>query len=129
MYSSLAPRVSIMFNPDEIRDAFNMQHGLEFHSACWVRLDLSTGPVLARRNMGHYSSPIYVAVLNDELVRHWMVTIKRQLKSNGTTHPTPEIREAWAKLIGLTGTQYLDALEHPDMFKLEIARYERGPKS
>ena len=71
-------------NPDEIRSAFNVQHPRNCDSQ-WQRLNLSTGPVLARRNVAHYSSPVYVVVVNEGVAKHWLVTIMCQLRFNGTT--------------------------------------------
>ncbi len=117
------------FNPEEIRTQFNKQyygHG----GPEWRRLNLSTGPVLARRNVGHVSSPIYIAVLDNDVARHWMVTMKRQLKSNGSSHITAELRNAWSTLIGYTESEFLAAkkLEHRTAEVDRLLRlYEQGP--
>lgn len=125
-----------MLNPDEIRYEFQRQypnHG----SAQWVRLNLRTGPVLARRNIAHQSSPVYVAIMDNMpimggalTVRHWMVTIKRQLKSNGSSMPAPDLRAAWARTIGLTASEYA-AVKSASVRTQEtmnaIYLYERGP--
>lgn len=116
----------MMFNPDEIRNAFNNQHrghgGPE-----WVRLNLSSGPVLARRNVGHNSSPIYIAVLDMNMARHYMVTLKRQLKSNGSSSITAELRSAWQTLIGYTAQEYERAKasdQQVDYTQQLISKYE-----
>lgn len=111
-------------SPDEIRSAFNHQHP-NHGGPEWVRLDLTTGPVLARRNIAHHSSPIYVVVVDKGIARHHMVTIKRQLKSNGTTSVPAAVREAWQALIGYTASEYTaakTALGDDDHTRL----YERG---
>lgn len=113
-------------NPDEIRSAFNRQHpghgGPE-----WVRLNLSAGPVLARRNVGHHSSPIYVVVIDNGMARHWMVTLKRQLKSNGSSNITTELRISWQALIGYTETEYRQAKEQNPVTEMKRKLYEQGP--
>lgn len=94
-----------MFNPDEIRTAFNQQHP-GHGGPQWLRLNLSTGPVLARRNVAHHSSPIYLVVINQGMCRHWMVTLKRQLKSNGSTSVPFDLYAEWVRLIGFTQQEY-----------------------
>lgn len=117
-----------MLNPDEIRAAFNRQHP-GHGGPDWVRLNLSNGPVLARRNVPHYSSPIYIAIVNMAMARHYMVTIKRQLKSNGSSNITGELRNAWVNLIGYTEQEYQQAKksDHKTDFTMERIRlYEQG---
>lgn len=114
-----------LLNPDEIRNEFNRQHGNDFSGALWMRLNLSIGPVLARRNMGHHSSPIYVVVIDGGVARHWMVTIKRQLKSNGSSTITPEVRDRWLELIGYTAMEYRLAKQSGREDEL-VVRYEQG---
>lgn len=119
-----------MFNPDEIRAAFNLQHR-DHGGPDWVRLNLSTGPVLARRNVSHQSSPIYVAVVNQDVVRHYMVTTTRQLKSNGTTKPSPGLLDAWVALIGYTAEEYKAAKTRTPkthFTEQRIALYEGGAR-
>lgn len=114
------------FDPNEIRTEFNRQHP-GHGGAPWVRLDLSTGPVLARRNVGHHSSPIYVVVVDNGIARHWMVTTTRQLKANGSTGIGHELRDAWASLIGYTATEYQQAKATPNAHsEARIQLYERG---
>jgi len=119
-----------MLNPDEIRTAFNAQHrghgGPE-----WVRLNLSAGPVLARRNIAHHSSPVYVVIVNANMARHYMVTIKRQLKSNGSTSIAPEVRKAWVEQIGYTAQEYEAAKRSTQSTAYTrelIAKYEGAAK-
>lgn len=118
--------MNAMLNPEEIRANFNKQH--RHHGGPkWVRLNLSTGPVLARRNVPHHSSPIYVAVLGESMAKHWMVTTTRQLKSNGNSNITPELRDAWAALIGYTEQEYLEAKANPNAHsEARIKLYEEG---
>lgn len=108
-------------NPDEIRVAFNRQHP-HAGGPQWLRLNLTAGPVLARRNVAHHSSPIYVMVIDKGIARHWMVTVKRQLKANGTTSVPPEARAAWLALIGLTQSEYEQAAPDDERRRL----YEQG---
>lgn len=114
------------FNPDEIRDAFNV-HYRNHGGPEWVRLNLSTGPVLARRNVSHHSSPIYIAVVNNGIAQHYMVTMKRQLKSNGSASITPALALAWKTYIGMTPNEYIEA-KAKKLDNEQTALYERGPR-
>lgn len=117
-----------MLNPDEIRNAFNAQHRAHGGPE-WLRLNLSAGPVLARRNVGHHSSPIYVVLVNMGMARYYMVTLKRQLKSNGTTNVSPEIHKAWVEKIGYTAQEYEAAkrsTQSTAYTRQLIEKYEQG---
>jgi len=119
-----------MLNPDEIRNAFNTQHR-NHGGPGWVRLNLSAGPVLARRHVAHHSSPIYVVVVNMGMARHYMVTLKRQLKSNGSASISPELHKAWVELIGYTAQEYADAkrsTQSTAYTRQLIAKYEGASK-
>ena len=99
----------MQLDANTIRSEFNRQHP-NHAGPQWVRLNLPTGPVLARRQMKHHSAQIYVLVIDGEdrhkIARHYMVTQKRELKSSGTANPSVSDNARWVELIGYTEREY-----------------------
>src|SRR6185369_2615030 len=97
-----------MMTAIEVRTEVNRQYPGAV--AGWARLDLTDGPVLARRKMAHDSELIYLLVVSGtgphKMARHYVVTPQQELKSMAATAIYGKDLTHWVELVGLTRLEY-----------------------
>lgn len=82
-----------------MRNEFNAQNK-NYVPGEWGVLQAAGMLFIARKQIGHHSTQIYLAVVEGQLAKHYLITEKCAWKRAGNATPTADELKAWSKFYG-----------------------------